>query len=149
MVSKSRDRGSKEHINRERHSLRHRSIFPPDFIEETLQTMSLLLPSFDRKDREWFRRVQARARLDPNAGSQDYLKVEARKIEHYKYWRDRIIILKEVYDEHEPQGIIQFWRDDRRQIQWWTFWIAAVVFLVAIIQCVEGAIQVYKAYHPS
>lgn len=87
--------------------------------------------------------------LDPTASTLLGLRVAERRLEKFKYWRDRLIILKEAYDDHEPQGIVQFWRDDRKSFQWWAFWVALVVFIFAVIQCVEGALQVYKAYHPS
>jgi hypothetical protein len=58
------------------------------------------------------------------------------------------MIVKEVYDERELRGFLQFPRDDRRP-QYWTFWVAVSAFLLSLIACVEGAMQVYKAYHPS
>jgi hypothetical protein len=87
--------------------------------------------------------------LDPKAGLGEHLRADERSLESFSYLRDRLVILKEVFDDHEPRGIRQFWRDDRNSVQWWTFWIALLVFLIAIVQCIEGALQVYKAYHPS
>jgi hypothetical protein len=122
-------------------------LFPREFLEETRRTLSLLVPPSAGR---WLKRQQAsNAVIDGRAGCCRYLRTEDRKIERFDYWRDRLIILKEAYDDHEPQGLRQFWRDDRKIREWWTFWIAVVVFIVAVIQCVEGALQVYKAYYPS
>lgn len=59
------------------------------------------------------------------------------------------MIAKEVFDEHQPRGILQVWQDNHDPVQWWTFWVALVVFALTFIAWVEGALQVYKAYHPS
>jgi hypothetical protein len=68
-------------------------------------------------------------------------------------WHDRIGILKQAFDEAEPSTIAQWWFDRRRRVKWYTFWVAALVLALTIffgaIQCIEGGLQVYKAYYPS
>lgn len=59
------------------------------------------------------------------------------------------MILKEGYDAHEPQNIAQYWYDDRKPAQWWAFWAALAIFVFVVTQVIEGAIQCYKAYHPT
>lgn len=125
------------------------NLFPSDFIEETRRTLSLLLPQSDRPARCWFRGQADRNHLDIKAGDCPFLKSEGRNTTKFTYWRDRLIIAKEVFDEHEPRGLIQSWRDNRKTAQWWTFWIAIVVFILAVIQVVQGTLQVYKAFRPS
>jgi hypothetical protein len=82
-----------------------------------------------------------------------YLKTKDRQIEKFKYWHDRLAILKQVFDDSSPKTISQWWNDRRNGVQWYTFWVAIVVLLLTIIfglaQTVEGALQVYKAYHPT
>lgn len=121
-------------------------IFPEHLFIETRKTMSLLLPP---KSRRWFDKQQMTHKLDKGSGACSYLRMEHRNTASFDVWRERLMILKETYDEHEPQDLREFWLDDRKSVQWWAFWIAFVVFLIALIQCVEGALQVYKAYHPS
>ncbi len=87
--------------------------------------------------------------LDPKAESSTSLRAGERNMQKFNYWRDRLIILKEAYDEHEPRGLLQHWYDDRRPGRWWAFWIAILIFWFGVIQCIEGAMQVYKAYYPS
>jgi hypothetical protein len=79
------------------------------------------------------------------------LNAERRQIENFRYWHDRLVILKEVYDEARPNTLSQWWYDRRNGVQWYTFWVALWVLILAVIfglvQCVEGALQVYKAYN--
>lgn len=133
-------------------------IIPEEVLEETRKTLSLLLP---HTTKAWFKKQQERLQkkkwykhderlhLDPRAGSGEHLRADERSLESFHFWRDRLVVLKETFDDHEPRGIRQFWSDDRNSVQWWTFWIALLVFLIAIVQCIEGALQVYKAYHPA
>ncbi|KAI9796346.1 MAG: hypothetical protein M1833_006351 [Piccolia ochrophora] len=133
----------------ELHHASESKVLPQDFVEETFRTLALLVPYSDLKVRRWYKAIRKELHLDPKAGSCTYLRAGERKIDQFKYWRDRLIMIKETYDDHEPRGLVQFWRDDRKTAQWWTFWIAIAVFFFAVVQCTVGALQVYKAYHPS
>lgn len=81
------------------------------------------------------------------------LPASERQIDHFHFWRDRLVILKQAYDEATPRALPQWWYDRRNGPQWYTFWTAIVVLVLTVffglIQSIEGAIQVYKAYHPS
>ncbi|MCJ1372179.1 hypothetical protein MMC20_003401 [Loxospora ochrophaea] len=129
------------------------SMFPPHFIEETLRTFALLLPQYDSGTQSWFKKQCSRQRLDPKASQCGSLKPEERNTDDFKYWRDRLTILKQAYDTSEPKTVRQWWLDRRRRVQWATFWVAALVLALTVffglIQSIEGALQVYKAYHPS
>jgi len=129
------------------------SIFPSGFIEETLRTISLLFPQYDKKSRRWFEAQQAKFGLDSKACTSRNLTTEERQIENFVFWHDRLGILKQVFDEAEPSTLAQWWCDRRRRVQWYTFWVAAIVLtltvLFGMIQCIEGGFQVYKAYYPS
>jgi hypothetical protein len=96
--------------------------------------------------------VRSNCKVDPRFSSCGTLQADARQIENFRYWRDRLVILKESYDDATPATITQWWHDRRNGAQWYPFWIALMVFLVAtllgLVQCIEGALQVYKAYHP-
>ncbi|KAK8086115.1 hypothetical protein PG994_001089 [Apiospora phragmitis] len=56
-------------------------------------------------------------------------------------------------DDATPRTIAQWWHDRRNGVQWYTFWVAILVLilttLLGVVQCVESALQVYKAYVPS
>ncbi|KAI9862864.1 MAG: hypothetical protein M1830_006160 [Pleopsidium flavum] len=123
---------------------------PPDFLDETLRTLSLLLPSTDRRSKKWFRAKQERFHLDPKAGSCVHLNAAARQIDNFKYWRDRLLILKQAFDDSEPKTIGQWWNDDRKKVQWYTFWVAALVLALTItfglIQSVTGVVQAWASF---
>ena len=91
--------------------------------------------------------------LDPEAIRCGQLRVEERQIENFSFWHDRLIILKQVFDEATPRTISQWWYDRRNPVQYYTFWVAIfVLFLTAffgLIQSIEGALQVYKTFYPS
>lgn len=132
---------------------RDNSIFPPGFIDETIRTLSLLFPQYDKKSRKWFKIQQKKYCLDEKVSDSGHLTTEERQVENFIFWHDRLGILKQVFDEAEPSTIAQWWRDRRRRVQWYTFWVAAIVLLLTtffgMIQCIEGVFQVYKAYYPS
>jgi hypothetical protein len=124
-------------------------------INETIRTLALLLPEHDREVKIWFKR-QTRLQesrnltLDPLARECGQLKAKERQIDNFKYWHDRLVILKQVFDESEPTNVQQWWHDRRKKSQWYTFWIAMLVLwltiLFGIIQTVESGLQVYLAY---
>jgi hypothetical protein len=136
--------------------MRNSNILPSDLIDETLLTLSLLLPELDKDVERWFERQQSNVQkrgklpLDPLARECGQLKLQSRRIENFRYWHDRLVILKQVFDEAEPSSIKQWWCDRRRRVQWYTFWVAALVLALTvvfgIIQSVEGALQVYMTY---
>ncbi|KAL3476636.1 hypothetical protein BJX99DRAFT_270306 [Aspergillus californicus] len=120
--------------------------FPPGLVDETLATLALLLPQGDRKSRKWYNEQGKEDDLDPNAlqcGSPQ------RRIHEYNHWHDRLVILKEAFDESRPATISQWWNDRREGTQWYTLWIAvAFTVLFGLFQSIVGAMQLYKAYHP-
>ena len=136
----------------------HRPIYPPELIKETLDTLALPLPEHDKKVEKWFEEEQNKALkrqnlfLDPSARECGQLKVEDRQIHKLSYWHDRLVILKQAFDEAEPSDIMQWWNDRRRKVQWYTFWVAALVLALTIffglVQCIEGGIQAYYTIHP-
>jgi hypothetical protein len=92
--------------------------------------------------------------LDENVTKCGHLAAEHRQVENFHYWRDRLIILKQVFDEAEPRGLKRWWRDQRKPVQWYNFWLAVALIVgltlfFGVVQSIEGGVQVWKAYHPS
>lgn len=91
-------------------------------------------------------------KLDRRAVKLPNLRTDDRQIENFHFWRERLVILKQVFDETEPSTLSQWWYDRRKGPQWYTFWVAVAVLVLTvffgIVQSVEGAMQVYRAYHP-
>ncbi|KAI0202366.1 hypothetical protein F4808DRAFT_421316 [Astrocystis sublimbata] len=118
-------------------------VFPADFIEETLHTLGILFPKGSRKVERWYRGKAKQEDLDPTLLRCRHPK---RRIEDYKYWRDRLVNLKEAFDEPGSRSLRQWWHDRRDATQWYTLWIA-VFFTVffGLAQTVIGILQLYKS----
>ncbi|KAI1144724.1 hypothetical protein F4825DRAFT_342059 [Nemania diffusa] len=140
------------------------TLYPAELVDETLRTLAILFPQSEfnsparsrAKKREWLRKLclSASPRLiDPRVALCGNLRAEDRQIERFTFWRDRLIILKQVYDDARPRTMQQWWHDRRNGERWFTFWVAVLVLVITImlglIQCVESALQVYKAYYPT
>ena len=127
--------------------------FPDRLITETLQTLALVIPRANRDCKTWFEKVHLKEdaeNIDRGAGDVELLHW-ARSPEKYKFWGQRLITIKMAYDASEPKNLGQWWRDRRRRVEWYTFWVAVlVVFLTIVfglIQSITGVMQVYYAAH--
>jgi hypothetical protein len=96
--------------------------------------------------RNWYKTNQKHHTLDPSVLSLEYLDPSHRNADNFQYWGARLQRIKRAYDGHEPNGPLQWWRDDRKPVQWWTFWIAALVLALTVIfgftQSVTAILQV-------
>ena len=88
-------------------------LYEEAFVEETLDTLRLLLPEHDEDMESWFRDQQQQYHLDPAANKNGRFNTASRQIDLFRYWRDRLVILKQVSDDSEPQTIKQWWSDRR------------------------------------
>lgn len=88
--------------------------------------------------------------LDMQLTRLGYLKTDDRQIERFRFWHDRLVVLKQVFDEATPKTLSQWWYDRRNGVQWYTFWVAAIVLgltlVFGLIQSLEGALQVYGTF---
>ncbi|KAL8969928.1 MAG: hypothetical protein Q9197_004090 [Variospora fuerteventurae] len=125
------------------------SILPAGLAEETIRTMSLLMPPSLGKANAWFQQEQRKHRLDTSVGQCDRLNSSERQIDNFHFWRERLVLLKRTYDEAEPRSLSQLWWDDRKKTQWLTFWVAVLVFLMTIffgvIQSVASIVQAWAS----
>ncbi|KFA56484.1 hypothetical protein S40293_01100 [Stachybotrys chartarum IBT 40293] len=144
-----------------------RSILPKELVDETLHTLGLLFPQAlftssnrsTRQEQKWFKRLCQRHFQETHCEADDRvarcgtLQANERQVERFHYWRDRLVVLKQMYDDSTPATLSQWWFDRRNGPQWYTFWVAALVLfittLLGLVQCIESALQVYKAYYPS
>ncbi|PVH67386.1 hypothetical protein DL98DRAFT_355433, partial [Cadophora sp. DSE1049] len=120
---------------------------PKDLVEETIRTLALLLPGSSGRPNKWYqkRRKGHEEELDPGAGTCGFLNASNRRLENFKYWGLRLAILKQAFDDSEPKNFWHWWRDDRKKVQWYTFWIAVLVLgltvIFGLIQSVAGVVQ--------
>ncbi|KAH8900528.1 hypothetical protein GQ53DRAFT_675266, partial [Thozetella sp. PMI_491] len=125
-------------------------LFPTSFIEETIRTLALLFPQNDYKTRAWVTALAKTTQIDQGIISCGSLRAQDRRFERFSVWHDRLVILKQAFDDPSPKTLGQWWRDRRNGVQWYTFWVAVLVLTLTIffgaVQSVEGALQVYLAY---
>jgi hypothetical protein len=124
-------------------------LFEVEFIEEIIRTLALLLPQDNPASYQWFEQKCKELGLDPAAGTNGHLNASARQLDKFLYFGDRISILKQAFDDSEPNTVWQWWYDDRKKVQWYTFWIAALVLLLTVIfgliQSVASIVQAWAA----
>jgi hypothetical protein len=124
---------------------------PEGLAEETLRTLALLVPS-KPWTRAWITKQAAFKNhlLDHQILHCGPLTTDNRRIEHFKFWGDRLVTLKQVFDEARPRTLAQWWHDRRNGVQWYTFWVAVAVLVLTVffglVQSLEGAMQVYASF---
>jgi preprotein translocase subunit Sec61beta len=136
-------------------------------VDETLRTLALLFPQAQFSNhrrargsrRKWLQSLRARYLekeeiiIDPRLALCGTPHGEDRQIERFHFWRDRLVVLKQTYDDATPKTLGQWWHDRRNGVVWYTFWVAILVLIVttflSVVQAVEGALQVYKAFEAS
>ncbi|PGH13127.1 hypothetical protein AJ79_03834 [Helicocarpus griseus UAMH5409] len=89
------------------------AIFPEGFIDEILRTLKLVFPKGHKATAKWDGELATTHGLDPSVPECGYLRANDRHIEHFKYWHDRLVILKQYFDESRPSTLSQWWRDRR------------------------------------
>lgn len=128
-------------------------LFPPGLIDETLRTLALLFSKSDKQTRKWLQALPPSPRVDRHLMYCEKLRLDDRQIETFRFWHDRLIILKQAFDESRPAKLSQWWYDRRDGYLWYTFWVAVFVLcwtiFFGLVQSIEGALQVYKAYYPA
>ena len=126
-------------------------MFPSGLVEETIRTLALLFPQSDIQTQQWLDKLPVSSTVDLGQLQCGQLRAADRQIERFEFWHDRIVILKQQFDESRPLTLSQWWHDRRNGAQWYTFWVAVLVLVLTtffgLIQSIEGAMQVYKAYH--
>ena len=112
-------------------------IFPVEMLEETVRTLDLLFPFGDSKTRAFLEsRRQPFHRTTPSFAPRTL------DFGDFEYWRNRLVILHDAFNA-PPSGFYQLWHDRRNPMQWWTFWLAA---LIAVLTLVFGVLTTYAAF---
>ncbi len=108
-------------------------MLPNDLIEETLRTLALLFPQSNPIVRKWYRQWATEPSVDAQLILCGHLKTDDRQIEKFTYWHDRLVVLKQVFDEATPQNLSQWWYDWRNGVQWYTFWVAITFLALTLL----------------
>ncbi|EQL00722.1 FAD-binding, type 2 [Ophiocordyceps sinensis CO18] len=126
------------------------TLLPPGVGEETLRTLALLFPTADPQTRGWLLRLPSYDGLDARVAQCRRLKTDDRQIDGFPFWRERLTLLKQVFDEAQPQSLVNWWHDRRNGVQWYTFWVAVFVLVLTVffglVQSIEGALQTYASF---
>jgi hypothetical protein len=126
------------------------ALLPEGLAEETLRTLALLFPTCDLETKRWMAGLPDYSGLDKRLGQCGRLKTDNRRVDRFVFWRDRLVMLKQAFDEAQPKTIRQWWYDSRNGVQWYTFWVAVLVLVLTVVfglvQSIEGALQVYVSF---
>lgn len=119
------------------------SIIPPTVLSETLLTLDLLFPHWDHRTERFLLRED-----------QNFLQYGPFNDPHpidfgdFSVWGSRLSRLDDVYHS-PPVGWRQLWYDRRNPLQWYTFWLAALITLLTtvfgVISSVTSVIQARAA----
>ncbi|KAK5655570.1 hypothetical protein OQA88_5501 [Cercophora sp. LCS_1] len=128
-----------------------KGILPDGLASEALRTLALLFPTAGHKSRKWLEtQATPNEPIDPLLTKLGTPRAHDRRFERFTFWHDRLVILKQAFDESSPRGWRQWWNDRRNSVQWYTFWVAIWVFVTAsvfgFVQSVEGGLQVYLSW---
>ncbi|KAL4875425.1 hypothetical protein BJY04DRAFT_224091 [Aspergillus karnatakaensis] len=119
---------------------------PPSFFDETLDSLSLLLPRNNHQCAHWFEKQQSKHFLDPALLD---LKPAVRDKTRYSFWAERLQILEEEFTDSEPKTLRQWWFDRRKRVQWYTFWVAILILFLTVVfgltQTVAGIVQAWAS----
>ena len=109
-----------------------------------------MFPQGDRDSRKWYCKQGNLEDLDLGVLDREQPHDDYLQIEKYTFWHDRLVMLKEAFDESQPRTVSQLWNDRREGSQWYALWAAiGLTLFFGLVQSIEGGWQVYKAYHPS
>lgn len=126
--------------------------FPDGFVHETLQTLALLFPQnkWHKTTKLWYNKHLKPTIADADPGVLSCQPSDMTlNIDEYMFWHDRLVRLKQVYDQAKPRTLRQWWNDRREGTQWYALWVVlGFTVFFGFVQSIEGALQVYKAYHP-
>jgi hypothetical protein len=132
-----------------------------NFVQETLDTLKLLFPSMDESIERWLagecEENSSVTKIDVGLSNVGYFKASdpSRWLEHFQYWRDRLEPLHEAVERRTPkrEQLFRTLRNHKQGDSWITSWAAVVAIgltlFFGLVQSIEGAVQVWKAYHPT
>jgi hypothetical protein len=112
-------------------------VYGKDILEETMKSLDLLFPFGDSQTRSFLSQER-----HPFFLADTPTFPRTMDLGDFSFWRRRIVILYDAFNA-PPSRVQQMWKDTRNPIQWWTFWLAA---LITILTMIFGAISVYTGF---
>ena len=99
-------------------------VLPKAFISETIQTLDLLFP-IGEEDTSKYLKQEGQTFYRTSFRNQ----IRATDFGEFRYWGKRLEKLHDVFNQ-QPKTVLQMWYDRRNPLQWWTFWLAALIVLL-------------------
>lgn len=109
-------------------------------VQETIQTLNLLFPAWDRRTEHFL--------LNEGKRLHDFGSFPASRnlnLLDFDHWRDRLIELYEEVYKAPPVTWAQLWRDRRNPHLFYTFWIAFAILILTVAQFVTSVIQAWAS----
>jgi hypothetical protein len=113
---------------------------PSSVLVETILSLDLLFPAWDRRTNELLEKHgQSFHQTGPFEVSRTL------NLMDFDYWRDRLLEVYEEIFQSPPVSWAQLWRDRRNPQQFWTFWIALVILALTVVSTFTGIIQAWAS----
>ena len=109
-------------------------------LKETITTLNLLFPHWDSATQLML--------LEHKRTFHHALPIDGPRrlsLQEFHYWRDRLLELYEEVYLAPPTSWRQAWADRRNPLQWYTFWIAIIVFILSVVSCTASIIQAWAS----
>ena len=98
-----------------------------------------MFPQGDRDSRKWYCKQGNLEDLDLGVLDRGQLHDDYLQIEKYSFWHDRLVMLKEAFDESQPRTVSQLWNDRREGKQWYALWTASgLLFSLVLFKVLRG-----------
>ncbi|KAL9094315.1 MAG: hypothetical protein Q9165_003456 [Trypethelium subeluteriae] len=134
-------------------------VYPDSFLQETLNSISLLLPTSIIECSSWLKsrsrhsrpfqlphRRRWRYQIDSTLR---YLPSAPREVAAYSYWKERLLVIEEAFEEHEPATLSQWYHDQRKKAQNYFFWIGVwglvLTTLFGFVSMVASIVQAWAS----
>lgn len=113
---------------------------PSSVLVETILSLDLLFPAWDRRTNELLEKHgQSFHQTGPFEVSRTL------NLMDFDHWRDRLLEVYEEIFQSPPVSWAQLWRDRRNPQQFWTFWIALAILALTVVSTLTGIIQAWAS----
>ncbi|KAL1882866.1 hypothetical protein Daus18300_000504 [Diaporthe australafricana] len=124
------------HLKNGQTNTRRRSVLPQKLVRETIMSLNMLFPQYDPATQALLREYgQTFDSVPPFEGPRKLT------LREFSYWRDHLVDLHDVF-QAEPDSWRQLFFDRRNPQQWWTFWIAMIIFFLSVASLGTSIVQV-------
>lgn len=128
-------------------SQQYEPILPRELLQETICTLILLFPNWEKDTQKLLARYnQEFPDLAPLFEEVFSLQYPHRpSLRDFVFWRERLLELHETVYMAPPDSWRQLLLDNRNPLQYYTFWIAAVVFVFSLGSFILSIVQTWAA----